>query len=86
MAFIIAILEEMMSLLELPIGTRARVVSIHGGMAKRRVISLGLREGDEIELLYKGAFGGPVLVKNLSNGSQIAVGRGMASKIFVAPL
>lgn len=75
-----------MSLLELPIGTKARVVAIRGGMSRMRVMTLGLREGDEIELLYKGAFGGPVLVKNLTNGTQIAVGRGMASKIYVAPL
>lgn len=75
-----------MSLLELPIGSRARVITIQGGMGRRRIMSLGLREGDEIELLYKGAFGGPVLVKNLSNGSQIAVGRGMAAKILVVPL
>ncbi len=75
-----------MSLLELPIGSRARVVTIQGGMSRRRIMALGLREGDEIELLYKGAFGGPILVKNLSNGSQIAVGRGMAAKILVVPL
>lgn len=75
-----------MSLLELPIGSRAKVITIQGGMSRRKIMSLGLREGDEIELLYKGAFGGPVLVKNLSNGSQIAVGRGMAAKILVVPL
>ncbi len=75
-----------MSLLELPIGTRARISGIQGRMSRRRVMAIGLREGDTIELLYKGAFGGPILVKNISNGSQIAVGRGMARRIFVVPL
>ncbi len=76
-----------MSLLELPIGARARIVGLHGGPnSVRRIMAMGLRKGDEVEVLYKAVFGGPILVKNLSNGSQIAIGRGMAGKILVTPL
>ncbi len=76
-----------MSLLDLPIGARARIVGLYGGAHSiRRIMAMGLKKGDEVEVLYKAVFGGPILVKNLSNGSQIAIGRGMAGKIMVAPL
>ncbi len=76
-----------MSLLDLPIGSRARVMDIYGGTNSiRRIMAMGLKKGDEVEVLYKAVFGGPILVKNLSNGSQIAIGRGMAGKIIVSPL
>ncbi len=76
-----------MSLLDLPIGARARIVGLYGGTNSiRRIMAMGLKRGDEVEILYKAVFGGPILVKNLSNGSQIAIGRGMAGKIMVIPL
>ncbi len=74
-------------LLELPIGTKARVIGIFGGGRSRmKIMALGIREGDIIEVLYKGAFGGPILVKNLLTGAQIALGRGIASRIRVEPV
>ncbi len=76
-----------MSLLDLPVGTRAKVVGFSGGINSiRRIMAMGLKKGDEIEVLYRAVFGGPILVKNLSNGSQIAIGRGMARRIIIVPL
>lgn len=73
-------------LLELSIGTKAKVTGIFGGRSRMKIMALGIREGDIIEVLYKGAFGGPILVKNLLTGAQIALGRGIASRIRVEPV
>jgi Fe2+ transport system protein FeoA len=61
-----------------------RVVSIGGGEGlRRRLFSLGLRPGDEIEYSVRGIFGGPVLVRNLRSGMSVALGRGIARRIRV---
>ncbi len=75
-----------MMLVELPIGSRAKITAIFGGRGRMRIMALGIREGDVIEVLYKGAFGGPILVRNLLTGAQIALGRGIASRIRVQPI
>ncbi len=67
-----------------PSNKNLRVVSINAGTtAKQRLISLGIHVGDEIVKLNENGRG-PVLVKNVTlNSSKIAIGYGLAMKIFV---
>ena len=55
-----------------------------GIMAKRRLLSLGLHNGDEIEKTSNYRHG-PVLIKiKREFQNQVAIGKGLASKIFVS--
>jgi Fe2+ transport system protein FeoA len=46
-------------------------------------MALGFHPGDLIERNSDALFGGPVLVKNLTAESSVALGRGIAQKIIV---
>jgi ferrous iron transport protein A len=60
----------------------AKVVDVAGGWGLRRHISqLGIHPGDTLTVLRHAAMGGPILI--MIHGSQIAIGRGMASHITV---
>ncbi|HPQ68404.1 MAG TPA: FeoA family protein [bacterium] len=62
-------------------GESVRISAIHGGREmKQRLASLGLNPGLDIEVLQN-TFGGPVTVR--SKDVRIAIGHGMAHKIFV---
>ena len=75
------------SLVYIKPGTRARVVSFSGGRnARMRIMQLGINPGDEIKVLSAGPFGGAIYVENLTNGTRVAIGRGIAAKIIVKPL
>ncbi len=59
-----------------------RVVDVAGGWGLRSHISqLGIHPGDLLTVLRHAAMGGPILI--MIHGSQIAIGRGMASHITV---
>ena len=59
-----------------------RVVDVVGGWGLRRHINqLGIHPGDILTVLRHAAMGGPILI--MIHGSQIAIGRGMASQIIV---
>lgn len=59
-----------------------KVVDIIGGWGLRRHVSqLGIHPGDILTVLRHAAMGGPILI--MIHGSQIAIGRGMASHISV---
>jgi ferrous iron transport protein A len=59
-----------------------RVVDVIGGWGLRSHISqLGIHPGDILTVLRHAAMGGPILI--MIHGSQIAIGRGMASHITV---
>ena len=63
---------------ETPVGRRARVVAIDGGRElARRLLSLGLCVGTEIEVLHHR--GRAVVVG--SQGNRLALGAGMADKV-----
>jgi ferrous iron transport protein A len=63
---------------ETPVGRRARVVSINGGRELiRRLLSLGLSVGSEIEILHHR--GRAVVVGN--KGNRLALGAGMAERV-----
>lgn len=61
---------------------RAKVSDIQGGQGIRhRLGQMGIHPGDTITMLRYGALGGPILIE--IHGSQVALGRGIASKIIV---
>ncbi len=63
-------------------GERVRIVEIRGGRGfEGRLASMGLKRGTEIEVINSNA-PGPVIVA--SGETRLAIGRGMAQKIFVS--
>jgi Fe2+ transport system protein FeoA len=65
--------------------SRARISMIDVGRGlRRRLEQMGLHIGDEVVVISRGAFRGPVLV--IANGMQVALGRGVARKIEVVPI
>ncbi|MBN1271198.1 MAG: ferrous iron transport protein A [Candidatus Aminicenantes bacterium] len=74
----------MISLIDAPSDTPLRIVDIHGGHGfRRRFFALGFHKNNLIELDSKSIMRGPVLVRNISNGTSLAIGRGVAQKIWV---
>ena len=70
-----------MYLVEVPEGALARVVRLEGGFqAVRKLQELGIREGSIIRVLRNPKIG-PLLIE--VDGSTIAIGKGLASKIAV---
>jgi len=70
-----------MPLAFLPEGTKGIVKSIVGGFGmRRRLYELGFTEGTEVWVIKSGR-PGPILVS--VRGSRLAIGRGVAMKIFV---
>ncbi len=73
---------DQMSLTQLRAGQRGRVVRIIGGRGLAcKLEALGIREGEEIKKVSEQWMRGPVLLKH--GHSQVALGFGMASKVFV---
>lgn len=63
-------------------GRRTIVREIHGGItARQRLADMGLLPGVEIIILGSAPFGGPIRL--LVKDSELVVGWGLASKIFV---
>jgi len=74
-----------MTLDQLQLGKRARVIRVHGGRGLRRNLTqMGVHPGDIVYLTQGGAFYGPVVIE--VNGSKIALGRGVARKVLIDPL
>ena len=62
-----------MTLDQLQLGKRARVIRVHGGRGLRRNLTqMGVHPGDIVHLTQGGAFYGPVVIE--VNGSKIALG------------
>ncbi len=73
-----------MTLLQAPRGRALRVVSVSGGDSlRRRLLSLGFHRKDLLEVDSAGIFRGPLLVRNLTAGTSVALGRGVAQKVLV---
>lgn len=71
-----------MVLLDVKQGNWARVLRLDGGENLRdKLTQHGLYPGDCIRVLRAAPLGGPILVD--VNGREIALGRGVAQKIFV---
>lgn len=74
----------MISLLQAPKGKPLKVVAILGGEGvRRRLFALGFHKDDIIEVNAQGILRGPILVKNLSTDTSVALGRGIAQKVMV---
>jgi|GEM_PF-509752 len=74
---------KMTPLTQLPVGGHARIVKVDGGrLLLRRLLSLGLRVGAEVDLVQRRGRG----VVVASQGSRVALGAGVADKLWVQPL
>lgn len=72
----------MMTLDSLDARRHARVILIDGGHRVRAHLNtLGIHIGDWLTVIERAPFRGPVLVE--INGSRLALGRGIASKVRV---
>jgi len=62
--------------------SKAKVIDIRGGhVIRQRLSQMGIHPGDIIAMLRYGALRGPILIE--VHGSQVALGRGIASRIIV---
>ena len=67
---------------QLSANQKARVIEYQGGLGvRKRLEHMGIHPGDVITVMQRGALGGPILIK--VHGFQLALGRGIASKILV---
>ena len=74
----------MISLAHAPCDKQLRIINILGGHGvRRRLLSLGFHKNDIIELDSRSILGGPVLVRDLTSDTSVALGRGIAQKILV---
>jgi ferrous iron transport protein A len=70
------------NLIRMRSGTKGKVQQIRGGHHMRRKMeTLGIRIGCEIEKISRQAFRGPVVIK--VGATQVAIGHGMAHRIIV---
>lgn len=71
----------MLPLSKLSVGEEAKLVDIQGGHGvKQRLSVLGLNPGVKVTMIQNGSWG-PIILAVMD--SRIALGRGMASNIFV---
>jgi ferrous iron transport protein A len=64
---------------------KAKVIDIQGGQGiRQRLGQMGIHPGDIITMLRYGALRGPILIE--VHDSQVALGRGIASRIIVEEL
>ena len=74
----------MMSLAQAPPDTPLKIVEILGGHGvRRKLFALGFHKNDLIELDSQSIFRGPILVRNLTSDTSVALGRGIAQRIIV---
>lgn len=77
-------MSKVISLIQAPADTPLKIVGIIGGHGvRRRLIVMGFHKNDTIELDLRAILRGPVLVKNLTSDTSVALGRGVAQKIMV---
>jgi len=71
-----------MTLDKLEKGDNLKVLAINGGIGVRQHLNkLGIHIGDTIKVIQFAPFHGPLVIK--IHGSEVALGRGVASKIEV---
>ena len=71
-----------MNLTELHNGRTAKIVGLEGGKGLRRKLrTIGIREGKMVKLVTTHPIGGPIVIK--IEGEQVAIGRGMAKRIMI---
>ncbi|MDK2781755.1 MAG: ferrous iron transport protein [Archaeoglobi archaeon] len=71
-----------MPLSEVGEGRRVRIVACNAPPGqRRRLMNLGLIPGEIVKVLKSAAFHGPILIE--VDGREIALGRGIASRVIV---
>jgi Fe2+ transport system protein FeoA len=76
-----------MTLLEAPRNRALKIVDLIGGEGfRRRLFSLGFHKGDIVEFDSRAILRGPLLVRNVTSDTRVALGRGVAQKIIVEPI
>ncbi|MCW3999873.1 MAG: metal-dependent transcriptional regulator [Candidatus Bathyarchaeota archaeon] len=76
--------ENLVALSELKAGQSGKIHFIRGGhTVLQRLLDMGLTPSTKITLLKAAPFDGPIEVS--VRGSKLAIGRGIASKVFVEP-
>jgi DtxR family Mn-dependent transcriptional regulator len=76
--------ENLLALSELKNGQSGKIQFIRGGhTVLQRLLDMGLTPGTKITLLKAAPFEGPIEIS--VRGSKLAIGRGIASKVFVDP-
>ncbi|UCC39816.1 MAG: FeoA domain-containing protein [Candidatus Aminicenantes bacterium] len=74
----------MISLIQAPHDTPLRIIDFKGGHGvRRRLLALGLHKNHIVELDSRSIFKGPVLIKDVTSDTSVALGRGIAQKIMV---
>ncbi|MEN8129108.1 MAG: FeoA family protein [Pseudomonadota bacterium] len=74
---------QLLCLSQLEVGARARIIHIKGNRnLVRRLLSLGLREGVEVDIIQRR--GRSVVVAG--SGTRVAIGSSIAEKLFMQPL
>ncbi|MFQ6070681.1 MAG: ferrous iron transport protein A [Candidatus Aminicenantales bacterium] len=74
----------MITLAQAPIDTPLKIIDIAGGHGvRRRLFSLGFHKNDLVEIDSQSIFRGPLLVRNITADTTVALGRGIAQKIIV---
>ena len=82
-----SITKDLVNLMEAPPGHRLRIADISGGEnVHRRLLAIGFHKGDVVELDALAIMRGPLLLRNVSCGTRVALGRGVARKITVEVL
>jgi DtxR family transcriptional regulator, Mn-dependent transcriptional regulator len=77
--------ENLVALSELKSGQSGKIQFIRGGHSVlQRLLDMGLTPGTKVTLLKAAPFEGPIEIS--VRGSKLAIGRGIASKVFVDPL
>ncbi len=63
-------------------GKEAMVVRLNGGSGfRRKLTTMGIREGKVVKVVTKQPFGGPLVVE--IDGRCVTIGRGMCQRILV---
>jgi len=74
-----------MTLDNLKKGEELKVLEIQGGIGVRQHLNkLGIHVGDTIKIIQFAPFQGPLVIE--IHGTEVALGRGVASKIEVAKI
>lgn len=73
---------EKLNLLQVPIGATLRICGFEGSRTiTTKLRQYGLFIGDKVTIVRQAPFSGPLLLE--ANGREIALGRGIAAKVFV---
>ncbi|MET1125019.1 MAG: FeoA family protein [Archaeoglobaceae archaeon] len=72
----------MRTLADCEVGEVVKIVDMHGCRLAKRLAAMGLRVGDTVKVVSK-LENGPLVVEHTLHGNRIAIGRGMAEKIYV---